>query len=75
MKTELRMELRKRSRTIKGLINLLQEDAKYICVDAEDVDLLGLNESIKELRDTLQSVIDNVMELEYTIYLTKQDSK
>lgn len=75
MKTELRMELRKRSRNIKGLINLLQEDVKYICVDAEDVDLLGLNESIKELRDTLQSVIDNVMELEYTIYLTKQDSK
>lgn len=73
MKSELRIELRKRSRDIKGLINLLQEDAKYICVDADDVDLLGLSESIKEIKDTIQSVVDNVMELEYTVYLTKKD--
>lgn len=73
MKSELRVELRKRSRDIKGLINLLQEDAKYICVDAEDVDLLGLSESIKEIKDTIQSVVDNVMELEYTVYLSKKD--
>lgn len=73
MKSELRIELRKRSRDIKGLINLLQEDAKYICVDADDVDLLGLSESIKEIKDTIQSVIDNIIELEYTVYLTKKD--
>lgn len=73
MKSELRIELRKRSRDIKGLINLLQEDAKYICVDADDVDLLGLSESIKEIKDTIQSVVDNVMELEYAVYLSKKD--
>lgn len=73
MKSELRIELRKRSRNIKGLINLLHEDAKYICIDAEDLDLLGLSESIKEFKDTIQSVVDNIAELEYAVYLSKKD--
>lgn len=73
MKRQVKMEMRKRAQTIRGLVNLLKDDADYIRVDADDFDLIGLNESIREMKDTIQQVIDNVMELEYSLYLARKD--
>lgn len=73
MKRQVKMEMRKRAQTIRGLVNLLKDDADYIRVDADDFDLIGLNESIREMKDTVQQVIDNIMELEYSVYLAKKD--
>ena len=66
-----KLEMRKKARTIKGLVNLLQNDATYICADADDFDLIGLGESIPEMKDTIQKLIDHVVELEYDLYLTR----
>lgn len=71
--TNIKMEMKKRARTIRGLTNLLCDDAEYICVDAEDFDLIGLGVSIHEVKDTLQRVLDNVMELEYMLYMVKKE--
>ena len=38
----IKIEMKKKARTIRGLTNLLCDDADYICVDTEDFDLLGL---------------------------------
>ena len=70
--SNVKLEMRKKARTIKGLVNLLQNDATYICADADDFDLVGLGESIPEMKDTIQKLIDYVMELEYDLYLTRK---
>lgn len=72
--TNVKMEMKKKARTIRGLTTLLCDDADYICVDAEDFDLVGLGVSIHEVKDTLQRVLDNVMELEYMLYMVKKDT-
>ena len=69
----IKMEMKKKARTIQGLTNLLCDDAEYIRVDAEDFDLLGLGVSIHEVKDTLQRVLDHVMELEYMVYMVKKE--
>lgn len=73
MRQQVKLGMRKRAQTIRGLVNLLRDDADYICVDTDDFDLVGLGESIREMKDTVQQVIDNIMELEYSVYLAKKD--
>ena len=72
MKNELKLELRKRARTISGLTNVLRTDADYICIDADDFDLIGLGESIREVKGTIEQLVDNVAELEYALYLSRK---
>jgi hypothetical protein len=73
MKNELKKEMRTRAQMIRGLINLLKDDADYICSDTDDFDLIGLGESIREAKETVQTLIDHIMELEYSLYLTKNE--
>ena len=70
---DVKQEMRTRARMIRGLINLLKDDADYICADTDDFDLISLGISIKEAKDTLQSLVDHVTELEYSLYLTKRE--
>ena len=72
MSRDIKIQMKKKAQMIKGLVNLLQDDADYICVDANDFDLIGLSESIPEVKETIQRLIDNVMELEYNLYLCQQ---
>lgn len=74
MNSEVKLEMRRKANIIRGLINLLQDDATYICADANDFDLIGLGVSIEETKDTLQRLVDTMAELEYTLYLSKQKS-
>lgn len=69
---ETKREMRAKAQMIRGLTNVLRKDADYICVDADDHDLVGLGESIREVKDTIQSLIDNVEDLEYLVYSTKR---
>ncbi len=73
MKNELKKEMRTRAQMIRGLINLLKDDADYICSDTDDFDLISLGESIREAKETVQTLIDHIMELEYSLYLTKNE--
>lgn len=73
MKSDIKREMRSKSQMIRGLANLLRDDADYICADVDDFDLIGLTVSIGEVKDTLQRIVDNVAELEYAVYLSKQD--
>jgi hypothetical protein len=72
MTQELRVELRKRARRLKGLLNLLSDDIYHVNADASDFDLLCLGESINDTKNTLQMLIDGAAELEYTLYLSNK---
>ena len=73
MSNQMKLEMKKKARTIKGLVALLKDDADYIYSDVNDFDMIGLSVSINEVKDTLQRVIDNVTELEYALYLSKRE--
>lgn len=69
----LKRELHNKSQAIRGLVRVLNYDADYICSDADDFDLVGLSVSLSEVKETIQNLIDRVMELEYAVYQSKQD--
>lgn len=73
MTNDIKRELHNKSQAIRGLVRVLRYDADYICADADDLDLLGLSISITEVKETIQTLIDNVMELEYAVYRSRQD--
>lgn len=68
-----RIEIRTKARKMRGLLNLLTDDIYHLNADAEDYDLVCLPESIKDVRSTLQMLTDEIVELEYTLYLTEQN--
>ena len=69
--SEQRVEMRKKARAIRGIATVLQDDAEYIHADAESFDLVSLTEAIREAKDTVNLLIDHIVELEYLVYLAK----
>ena len=69
MRKNLKHDMRKRARIAMGMTNLLMDDINQIRADAQDYDLICLEESIKDAKTTLQMLIDNVTEIEYMLYL------
>lgn len=68
----IKKELRDRARLVRGLANALGYDAEYVHVDVENFDLVCLNESLRETKETLQKLTDNLTEIEYLMYLLKK---
>lgn len=73
MTRQLRVEMRKKARRARGIMNLLTDDIYHVYSDANDYDLLCLGESINDTKETLQMLIDAVMELEYDLYLARDN--
>lgn len=70
-KTEIKVNMKRRAKMAAGMVNLLRDDIEYLKSDADDFDILCLEESIKDTKATLQMLTDNVTEIEYLLYLTK----
>jgi hypothetical protein len=71
--TTIKKEMRERAWLLRGLVNSLKYDADYIYSDVENYDVVCMGESIKDAKETIQSLVDNVTELEYLLYLLKQN--
>jgi hypothetical protein len=71
--TDIKKEMKDRAWLIRGLVNALQYDVDYIYSDVTSYDVTCLNESLRETKETIQKLTDNVTEIEYLLYLTKQD--
>lgn len=71
--TDIKKEMRDRARLARGLANALGHDVDYVHMDVDNFDLICMNESIRETKDTLQKLMDNITELEYLMYLLKKD--
>jgi hypothetical protein len=63
--------MKKRARVSMGLLNLLKDDIDQVRVDADDFDLICLEESLRDAKATLQMITDNITEIEYMMYLFK----
>lgn len=67
----LKLDMKKRARVSMGLLNLLKDDIDQVRVDADDFDLICLEESLRDAKSTLQMITDNITEIEYVMYLFK----
>ena len=70
--TDIKKEMKDRAWLIRGLVNSLNYDADYIFSDVENYDVICMGESIKDTKQTIQNLVDNVTELEYLLYLLTQ---
>lgn len=68
-KNDIKVNMKKRAKMVAGMVNLLRDDVEYLKADANDFDVLCLEESIKDTKATLQMLTDNVKEIEYLLYL------
>ena len=65
-------EIKARAKLSRGLVNILKDDVEMLIVDADDFNLFTIGESIKEMRDTLQDIMENLNELEYAVIIAKE---
>lgn len=70
---DIKKEMKDRARLARGLVNALKYDVDYIFSDVKNYDVICLDESLREAKDTIQRLIDNVTEIEYLLYLLKQN--
>lgn len=71
--TDIKQEMKDRARLARGLANALGYDTEYVYTDVQNFDLICLDESLRETKDTLQKLTDNLTELEYLVYLIKKE--
>ena len=69
----VKKEMKDRARLAKGLVSALKYDVDYIFSDVKNYDVICLEESLREASDTTQRLIDNLKEIEYLLYLLKQN--
>lgn len=69
---DVKKEMKDRARLARGLVNALKCDVDYIYTDVKNYDIICLDESLREAKDTTQRLIDNFKEIEYLLYLMRQ---
>ena len=69
---DIKKEMKDRARLARGLVNALKYDVDYIYSDVKNYDIICLDESLRETKDTIQRLTDNVTEIEYLLYLMRQ---
>lgn len=67
--------LKDKARLARGFISILSDDVTRLYTDIEDNDTVDMDESIRDVKETLQCLIDITMEIEYMIYLAKRESR
>ena len=60
----VRNEIKARARLTRGLLNILKDDVEMLNIDAENLNLFSIDESIRETKDTLVDIMENINELE-----------
>lgn len=68
----IRNEIKARARLAKGLLNILKDDIDMLNIDADNLNLISIEESIRETKDTLCDIMDDINELEYAVISLKE---
>lgn len=75
MDINTRIKMRSKARLTKGLMNILSDDVERITNGVDDCDIVNLKDSIEDAKGTLQCLLDSIVELEYTVYLSRRGSR
>ena len=69
---DVKREMKEKTRLAKGLVNSLDIDVDYLCMDVDSNDILCIGSSIHETKVTLGQLLDTMTELEQLLYLIKK---
>lgn len=75
MDINTRIKMRSKARLTKGLMNILFDDIERISNEVDDFDIVNLKDSIQDAKGTLQCLLDNIVELEYSVYLSNRGTR
>lgn len=75
MDINTRIKMRSKTRLTKGLMNILFDDIERISNEVDDFDIVNLKDSIQDAKGTLQCLLDNIVELEYSVYLSNRGTR
>lgn len=75
MDVNTRIKMRSKARLVKGLMNILFDDVERISNEVDDCDVVNLKDSIQDAKGTLQCLLDNIVELEYSVYLSNRGTR
>lgn len=75
MDINTRIRMRSKARLTKGLMNILFDDIERISNEVDDFDIVNLKDSIQDAKGTLQCLLDNIVELEYNVYLSNRGTR
>ena len=75
MDINTRIKMRSKARLVKGLMNILFDDVERIGNEVDDCDVVNLKDSIQDAKGTLQCLLDNIVELEYSVYLSNRETR
>ena len=70
---ELKMVMRSKARLARGLSYLLKDDADQIYSDIDSLDVVSLEEAVRDIRRTTQQLTEAITDLDYYLYLVKND--
>lgn len=73
MRNDPKRKIAEQARLICGIMNILSDDINFLRSDANDYDFINLSESINNTKETLQVLTDNVISLEYMLYLFEKE--
>lgn len=73
MKNDLRLDIRRKARLFRGMVNVLKDDAMCICIDAETCDLFNIIDSLCEAKETLNKMSVELDSLEQMVRDLKQE--
>lgn len=73
MNSEVKTIMKRKVRLARGLVNILQDDVMYIGDGLHESSYIIVEESIDDIKDVIRQLTDVIVELEYMIYLTKNE--
>lgn len=71
----VRNEIKARARLTRGLLNILKDDIDMLNADADNLNLISIDDSIRETKNTLCDIMDNINEIEYAVVSLKEVRK
>ena len=71
----IRNEVKARARLTRGLLSILKDDIDMLNTDADNLNLINIEESITETKNTLCDIMDNINEIEYAVASLKEVRK
>ena len=69
---DFKMMMRSKARLANGLVNLLKDDTKQICIDVDDFDMFSLREALGEAKRTTRTLLETVNDLEKDLEQLKE---
>lgn len=68
----IRNEIKARAKLSRGLLSILKDDIDMLNVDADNLNLISIEDSIAETKNTLHDIMDNINEIEYAVASLKE---